>query len=96
MTVFELDHIGAWMHCSRCSLAGDGIRMYGAAYRISNPEELLERVAGDLKARDLAPEDLSAYCKTYDFLYGRVDRLWSQARAAMAGQANRMGAGRLH
>jgi len=96
MTVFELDHIGAWMHCSRCSLAGDGIRMYGAAYRISNPEELLERVAGDLKARNLAPEDLSAYCKTYDFLYGRMDKLWSRARAAMAGQANRMGAGRLH
>jgi hypothetical protein len=96
MTVFELEPLDGWMHCAKCGLAGDGLRLYGAAYGIANPEELVDRVRCDLRVTSITPEDISAYCRTYDFLYNRVGKVWEKAQAAMKGQANRMASGRLH
>jgi len=96
MTVFDLEPLDGWMHCAKCGLAGDGLRIYGAAYSIKDPEQLIERVHSDLRVKRPSPEDISAYCRTYDFLYERVGKVWENAQAAMRGQANRMASSRLH
>ena len=95
MLVSNLMPFEGWMHCDRCKTSCESLRLYGLAYKISSPQELVQQLASDLKIKSVDQEDQIAYCKFYDRQYGQIQKVWESARAAMCPVANRFGAGRL-
>lgn len=95
MMVSSLLPFEGWMYCDRCKTSCEGLRLYGLAYKISNPQELVEQLSSDLKVKLINPDDVVAYCKFHDKYYGRIQKVWESARAAMYPMANRFGTSRL-
>lgn len=84
------------MYCDKCKMSCEGLQLYGHAYKISNPEELVEQLTTDLKLKNVDAVDVDLYCKFYHKYYGKVDKLWALARGAMYPHANRMAISRLN
>ena len=95
MLISELAPFGGWMHCDKCKLSCEGLRLYGQAYKISNPETLIDRLAEDLKLKDVPAEDLVNYCKFYHRRYNQINKVWELAKAQMSPNINRFAASRL-
>lgn len=95
MLVSSLLPFEGWMYCDKCKLSCEGLQLYGQAYKISNPEELIDAVAKDLNIKSVNVEDRIAYSEFYNKQYLRLQKTWQVARAAMYPVANRLASGRL-
>jgi len=95
MYVSALIPFGGWMYCDKCKLSCEGLRLYGQAYKILNPEELVHKVAEELKIKDLSIEDLTSYSTFYQRYYNKVLKVWEIARNNMFPTANRFATSRL-
>ena len=95
MLVSSLLPFEGWMYCDKCKLACEGLQLYGQAYKISNPEELLDVLSKDLKVKSINTEDHIAYCNFYNRYYKKIQKVWTKAQAAMYPTANRLAVGRL-
>jgi hypothetical protein len=96
MLVSSLLPFEGWMYCDKCKLACEGLQLYGQAYKISNPEELIDAVAKDLKVKSVNVEDKIAYSTFYNKQYLQLQKTWQVAKAAMHPVANRLASGRLN
>jgi hypothetical protein len=83
MLVSSLLPFEGWMYCDKCKLACEGLQLYGQAYKISNPEELIDAVAKDLKVKSVNVEDKIAYSNFYNKQYLQLQKTWQVAKAAM-------------
>lgn len=95
MYVSALIPFGGWMYCDKCKLSCEGLRLYGQAYKISNPDDLVYKLAEELKIKDLSMEDLISYSTFYRRYYERVLKVWEIARNNMFPTANRFATSRL-
>jgi len=86
----------AWFCCDRCKLAGEAIRLYGQAYKISNPQAIIAQIQEELKVKSLNAVDIALYCSFYDTYYNRIQLLWEKARANMYPRAADLAVGRLN
>ena len=96
MFVSTLMPFEGWMYCDKCKTSCEGLRLYGLAYKISTPEELVEQLSNDLKIKSVNPQDTLAYYKFYDRYYSRINKVWELCRSAMAPVANRFAVSRLN
>jgi hypothetical protein len=95
MLVSSLLPFEGWMYCDKCKLACEGLQLYGQAYKISNPEELLDTLLKDLKIKSVNTEDRIAYCNFYNKYYEKIQKVWNRGQAVMYPSANRLAIGRL-
>jgi len=95
MVVSSLLPFEGWMYCDKCKLTCEGLQLYGQAYKISNPEELLDTLSKDLKIKSINTEDHIAYCNFYNKYYKKIQKVWTKAQAATYPRANRLAVGRL-
>ena len=95
MLVSSLMPFEGWMYCDKCKTSCEGLQLYGQAYKIANPEDLIDQLSIDLKIKSVTPEDRTLYVQFYNKYYGKTARLWNQAQAAMTPTANRLAVGRL-
>lgn len=86
----------AWFCCDRCKLAGDAVRLYGQAYKISNPQTIIAQIQEELKIKSLNAVDIALYCSFYETYYNRIQLLWEKARANMYPVAANLAVGRLN
>jgi hypothetical protein len=86
---------GAWFYCDTCKTSCDCVKLYGEAYKISNPEEILEQLKKDLKLKAVNKTEAALYCNFHDTYYSKVQLIWEKARANMAPQAATAAIGRL-
>lgn len=96
MLVSSLAPFEGWMYCDKCKTSCEALQLYGQAYKIANPEDLIDQLSMDLKLRDTTPEDRTLYVRFHEKYYGKVIKLWEQARLAMYPTANRLAVGRLN
>lgn len=87
---------GAWFYCDTCKTSCDPVKLYGLAYKISNPEEIIEQLKKELKIKALDKADVALYCNFYDTYYNRVQLVWEKARGYMAPNATPQAIGRLN
>lgn len=86
---------GAWLYCDKCKLSGDAIRLYGLAYKIANPLDIINELQKDLKLKPINVAELALYSNFYDTYYNKVQLIWEKARKYMSPVAPPAAIGRL-
>jgi hypothetical protein len=86
---------GAWLYCDNCKTSCDPVKLYGEAYKLSNPEDILDQLKKDLKIKTLNKADVALYCNFHDTYYNKVQLVWEKARNYMAPMAAGPAIGRL-
>lgn len=96
MLVSGLAPFEAWMYCDRCKLSCDAIRLYGQAYKIANPEEVLLTLKDELKVKHVEANDIALYSNFSEVYYERILKIWERAQANMYPVANARAVARLN
>lgn len=87
---------GAWMYCDKCKTSCEALRLYGLAYKIANPEDIIAQLKTDLKLKALSPADVALYCNFFDTYYNKVQLIWDKARKNLSPVAHPAAIGRLN
>jgi hypothetical protein len=96
MLVTGLAPFDAWLYCDRCKLSCDAIRLYGHAYKISNPEQLVLTLKDELKLKTVEANDRALYSNFTEVYYERILKIWEHAQANMFPVANPRAVARLN
>jgi hypothetical protein len=86
---------GAWLYCDKCKTSCDAIKLYGLAYKIANPEDIIAQLKQDLKLKTINKAEISLYSNFYDTYYNKVQLIWEKAYKNMTPVAMPAGIGRL-
>ena len=95
MLVSSLMPFVGWMYCDKCKLSCEGLQLYGQAYKITNPETLIERLSEDLEIKQVSKEDKIAYCKFYERYYNQIYKVWEMSREGVYPTMNPAASSRL-
>lgn len=96
MVIASVVPFNAWFYCDKCKTSCDAIKLYGQAYKISNPEDILEQLKKDLKLKSINKGEIATYCNFHDTYYNKIQLVWEKARTNMMPQAANQAVGRLN